>query len=186
MLRYVVISRLLALTLAWPTKKIYSMKYRKTELGQQTFRDRNAALSVSQRSAFIMFDGEKDDAVILKSLSAMGLSVEDVKHLLELGLIEAVGGAATMPQARAAASVDTPLPSNNAAQAPTLNDQARYQRAYLVASKLTSGLGLRGFRLNLSVESASSYKDLVALAPKIRDAVGDEKFAELAQALSAT
>jgi hypothetical protein len=43
------------------------MKYKKTELGQQTFKERNAALSVGQRSAFIMFDGEKDDAVILKS-----------------------------------------------------------------------------------------------------------------------
>ncbi len=132
-----------------------------------------------------MFDGEKDDTVILKSLSAMGLRAEDIQHLLELGLIEAVGGATTAPQAGAAPSVKN-MPSGDASQAPALSEQERYQRAYLVASKLTSGLGLRGFRLNLSVESASSYKDLVALAPKIRDAVEDEKFAELAKALSAT
>jgi hypothetical protein len=42
---------------------------------------------------------------------------------------------------------------------------------------------LRGFRLNLSVESAGSYQDLLALAPKIREAVGDAKFAELDKAL---
>jgi hypothetical protein len=164
------------------------MKYRKTELGQQIFKDRNASLSVAQRSAFIMFDGEKDDTVILKSLSVMGLSIEDIKHLLELGLIEAVGGANMASQPKAVESVATAyaLPSDGALQAPAMSEQERYQRAYLVASKLTSGLGLRGFRLNLSVGSASSYKDLTALAPKIRDAVGDEKFAELAKALSAT
>jgi hypothetical protein len=160
------------------------MKYRKTELGQQIFKDRNATLSMGQRSAFIMFDGEKDDTVILKSLSVMGLSIEDIKHLLELGLIEAVGGAHMTPQPPVAAA--SAMPADGALQASALSDQERYQRAYLVASKLTSGLGLRGFRLNLSVESASSYKDLAALAPKIRDAVGDEKFAELAQALRAT
>jgi hypothetical protein len=164
------------------------MKYRKTEVGQQTFKNRNATLSVAQRSAFIMFDGEKDDTVILKSLSLMGLGIEDIKHLLELGLIEAVGGTNMMPQPKTAepAATASALPRDGALQAPTLSDQERYQRAYLVASKLTSGLGLRGFRLNLSVESASSYKDLAALAPKIRDAVGDEKFAELAKALSTT
>jgi hypothetical protein len=164
------------------------MKYRKTELGQQIFKDRNASLSVAQRSAFIMFDGEKDDTVILKSLSVMGLSIEDIKHLLELGLIEAVGGAnmASQPKTVEPVATASALPSDGALQAPALSEQERYQRAYLVASKLTSGLGLRGFRLNLSVESASSYKDLAALAPKIRDAVGDEKFAELAQALRAT
>ncbi len=166
------------------------MKYKKTELGQQTFKDRNGALSMGQRSAFIMFDGEKDDAVILKSLGAMGVSTEDIKHLLELGLIEAVDGANTASLSKAVGSVAaspslSPFSEAEALQAPALSDQERYQRAYLVATKLTSGLGLRGFRLNLSVESASSYKDLVALAPKIRDAVGDEKFAELTKALSA-
>jgi hypothetical protein len=163
------------------------MKYKKTELGQQTFKERNAALSMGQRSAFIMFDGEKDETVILKSLSATGLSAEDIQHLLELGLIEAVAGTNIASQSKAVEPVTASAPpSGDVAQAPALSEQERYQRAYLVASKLTSGLGLRGFRLNLSVESASSYKDLAALAPKIRDAVGDEKFAELAQALAAT
>jgi hypothetical protein len=38
----------------------------------------------------------------------------------------------------------------------------------------------------MSVESASNYSDLLALAPKIRIAVGDEKFAELARVLRTT
>jgi hypothetical protein len=162
------------------------MKYKKTELGQQTFRDRNAGLSVRQRSAFIMFDGEKDHTVILKSLSAMGLDMEDINHLVELGVIEAVEGTGAAPEPAAALPVTgVSLPSGGTIPGSELSEQERYQRAYPVATKLTSGLGLRGFRLNLSLESASSYKDLAALAPKIREAVGDEKFAELARALSA-
>jgi hypothetical protein len=48
---------------------------------------------------------------------------------------------------------------------------------------LTASLGLRGFRLNLSVESASGYDDLLALFPKIQAAVGTEKAARLERAL---
>ena len=61
--------------------------------------------------------------------------------------------------------------------------QQRYAEAYPIATKLTAGLGLRGVRLNLAVEGATSYEDLLALSPKIRDAVGAEKFAPLAKAL---
>ena len=59
----------------------------------------------------------------------------------------------------------------------------RYQAAYPIATELTAGLGLRGFRLNLAVEGAGSFEDLAALAPKIREAVGDAKFKRLDEAL---
>ena len=59
----------------------------------------------------------------------------------------------------------------------------RYKDAYPVATALTAELGLRGFRLNLAVEGAGSFADLSALAPKIREAVGDAKFAKLDKAL---
>ena len=39
-----------------------------------------------------------------------------------------------------------------------------------IATQLTAALGLRGFRLNLAVEGATSYEQLAAqLAPKIRE-----------------
>jgi hypothetical protein len=152
------------------------MKYRKTELGQQTFKDRNTALSTKLRSALILFDGSKDDSLVLSSLAVMGLVQEDIQTLVQQGLIEAVESS----------SKPAPLASSPPAQpetASTMSDQDRYKQAYPVATRLTSGLGLRGFRLNLSLESAGSYQDLIALAPKIREAVGDEKFAELQRAL---
>jgi hypothetical protein len=59
----------------------------------------------------------------------------------------------------------------------------RYRDAYPVAIRLTSGLGLRGFRLNLAVEAAADYDALRRVAPKIKEAVGLLKYAELAAAL---
>jgi hypothetical protein len=48
---------------------------------------------------------------------------------------------------------------------------------------LTASLGLRGFRLNLAVESASGYAELLALLPKIQDAVGSKACRELERVL---
>lgn len=174
------------------------MKYRKTALGKQLFQERNITLSFRQRSAFILFDGEKDDSAIFKALAATGLDAADIAHLVEAGLIEvsddfkssdfrssdfraSVPFGASVPPITA----NTVASSASAAAAPppAVSEQERYQRAYPIATKLTSGLGLRGFRLNFALESAAGYKELVALAPKIREAVGDEKFAELARAL---
>jgi hypothetical protein len=157
------------------------MKHRKTELGKQAFKGSNVALSVAQRSALIMFDGVKEDAVILQSLAMMGLSAEDINFLMQSGLIEIADG----PQAVATAAAQAPTAKTPAAAsaAPALSEQELYQRAYPIATKLTSGLGLRGFRLNLSIESAANFKDLLALAPKIQAAVGDGKYAELERAL---
>jgi hypothetical protein len=161
------------------------MKHRKTEHGRQTFKEHSSQVNARQRSAFIMFDGIKDDATILKLMAGMGLTVDDIHHLESLGLIEAVEnsqpGMVSM-SAVGSSAVTAASVANNAAS--TMTDQERYQRAYPVAVKLASGLGLRGFRLNMSVEAASSYKDLMVVAPKIKEAVGDEKFAELARALN--
>ncbi len=155
------------------------MRYQKTELGRQTFKERNAGLSARQRSAFILFDGEKDDAVILRSLAATGFNQEDIQFLVQSGLIEPTVGEDTLPngyKAETTQPLSEPIGSG-------LSEQDRYKLAYPVAVKLTSDLGFRGFRLNMSVESAGNYQELLAVAPKIREAVGDEKFTELYRAL---
>jgi hypothetical protein len=162
------------------------MKYRKTELGKQSFKDHNNQLSGRQRSAFILMDGLKDDAAILKALAPTGLDAADLQHLVGLGLIESVDTVRARPEVASPGGGPAADPENSEYSTnalPVLSEQEIYKRAYPVAAKLTSGLGLRGFRLNLSLESAAGYKDLMALAPKIRDAVGEEKFAELARAL---
>ena len=88
---------------------------------------------------------------------------------------------ASAPQFRAAA--EPAAPARSPATDPRTAQQ-RYQDAYPIATKLTSGLGLRGFRLNLSVEGVLNYEQLAALLPKIRAAVGEEKAAPLVRALN--
>ena len=59
----------------------------------------------------------------------------------------------------------------------------RYQTAYPMAVSITGGLGLKGFRLNLAVEAAMGYEQLVELAPRIREAVGNKAYEPLHKAL---
>lgn len=140
----------------------------KTDAGQQVLKDRSVALTPRQRSAFILFDGKRTAAEVLAASAGMGVTADDVQKLFELGLIEALPGDPG-PVA--------PAPSGRTAQ-------QRYQDAYPVAAQLTAGLGLRGFRLNLAVEAAGNYEQLAELAPKIREAVGPEKYAPLDKALN--
>ena len=140
----------------------------KTALGQQVLKDRSVALTPRQRAALIVIDGKRSIAQVLESA---GVQPEDVSRLLELELIEGMPvDGATVPMPLAARAYAPP--------------QERYAAAYPIATRLTAGLGLRGVRLNLAVEAATSYDDLVALSAKIREAVGAEKFAPLEAALN--
>ena len=147
----------------------------KTEAGQQVLKDRSVPLSQRQRSAFILFDGRKSIDDVLQATGAMGVTRADIDHLFEQGLL--TDTQRTQPMETAAVHEEEPLASAAASA------QERYAAAYPLAIKLTSALGLRGFRLNLAVEAASSYGDLLAVAPKIRDAVGAEKYEPLRRAL---
>ena len=162
----------------------------KTQAGQEALKNRHGSLSSRQRSAFILFDGKRTTQEVLAATAAMGITADDVQTMIAQGLLVSLSG---QP-----ATVDTSGASSQAAGGASATDlgtvatpiegsgrtpQERYQAAYPIATALTAGLGLRGFRLNLSVEGAGSLDDLAALAPKIRDAVGDAKFDQLYKAL---
>ena len=154
----------------------------KTETGLQVMKDRSVALTPRQRSAFILFDGKRTLDEVLEATAAMGISRSDVEQLVALGLLSdpSVRSGAKpepyYPDTMPAALVELP---ENSSRPP----QQRYADAYPIAIQLTAAMGLRGVRLNLAVEGAGSYEQLAALAPKIREAVGPEKFLPLALAL---
>lgn len=159
----------------------------KTEAGQRVLKDRSITLLPRQRSAFILFDGKRTVNDVLLATAAMGVTPEDIAQLMDLGLLEEApksGGSGSAPSASgtsmgvgvAPASAPAPVSSGRTAQ-------QRYQEAYPIATRLTAGLGLRGFRLNLAIEGASSYDQLLELLPKIREAVGAERCAVLERAL---
>jgi hypothetical protein len=144
----------------------------KTEAGVQVMKDRSVTLSPRQRAAFILFDGKRTRDDVLAATAAVGVRDEDLQQLLALGLL------ADAAQRHSADTV--PMPLELPVSRPP---QQRYSEAYPIAIQLTSGMGLRGFRLNLAVEAASGFDQLAALGPKIREAVGPEKYLPLALAL---
>ncbi|WP_354373153.1 hypothetical protein [Variovorax paradoxus] len=174
----------------------------KTEAGQQVFKDRSVPLSPRQRTAFILFDGKRSVDEVLAA--GNGIAREEIDQMVDLGLLQPVGGVkAAAPKApEPAAAGKTALPRSpepsaggkapeaakprpaEPAPAAGRSKQQRYKDAYPIATQLTGALGLMGFRLNLQVEGTTSYEDLVALAPKIRAAVGAEKAAALDKALN--
>ena len=163
----------------------------KTETGQQVLKDRSVPLSPRQRTAFILFDGKRSVDEVLAA--AAGIAREEIDQMVELGLLGPAAGSkpvapapAKAPQAPAPAASKAPAAPKPAepAQPSSRSRQQRYKDAYPIATQLTGALGLMGFRLNLQVEGTTSYEDLVALAPKIRAAVGAEKAAALDKALN--
>lgn len=154
------------------------MIYTKTELGQTAFQSRSVALTPRQRSAFIMFDGKRSTEEVLNATAGLNVTAEDVTHMVALGLLVATATPAAVPQ-----QVLAPTPAPVAGAPPTQSEQAQYLKAYPIATRLTANLGLRGFRFNLAVEAAGNLAQLQELAPKIKDAVGPEKFKELQSAL---
>ncbi|BEP48162.1 MULTISPECIES: hypothetical protein [Variovorax] len=166
----------------------------KTEAGQQVLKDRSVPLSPRQRTAFILFDGKRSVDEVLAS--GTGIGREEIDQMVELGLLGPVAASKPAAPAPARAPVsEAPAAPAAASKAPAApkpaepappsgrSRQQRYKDAYPIATQLTGSLGLMGFRLNLQVEGTTSYEDLVALAPKIRAAVGAEKAAALDRAL---
>jgi len=151
----------------------------KTQAGLDSLKDRQGVLTQRQRSAFILFDGKRTAAQVLAATAAMGITPDDVQTMIDQGLLALPAGAAgSAPVASAEAGAEASDPQGSGRSA-----QDRYREAYPIATELTADLGLRGFRLNLAIEGAGSFDDLAALAPKIREAVGDAKYARLEVAL---
>lgn len=172
------------------------MKLQKTEAGHQAFKQRSPDISARQRSAFILFDGQRLLDEVLVSTAGLGVTRADILDLVDKGFLqapaEAAGMAAVSPPATAPgmapgstpqpSGVDAPAQASVAAPASSTPAE-RYQAAYPIAIRITAKLGLRGFKLNLSVEGASGYDDLVALVPAIAKACNPEDVRELRRAL---
>lgn len=157
----------------------------KTQAGQDALKDRHGGLTSRQRSAFILFDGKRTMGEVLAATAAMGITQDDVQAMIAQGLLAPAGGGA-LPAAGVAAPAVPPsgaAPAEGGSGETARPSQQRYKDAYPVATAMTAALGLRGFRLNLAVEAASSFEDLAALAPKIKEAVGEAKYEPLRKAL---
>jgi hypothetical protein len=180
------------------------MIYMKTQHGQSAFQRRAVLLTPRQRSAFILFDGKRDLEDVMKATAGLGVSPEDIGHLVAHGLlapcnvavqVSVIAGApdSTLDlHAEALSTFFAKAATEGTCSVPSAPDedglsiattQTHYSRAYPIAIRLTASLGLRGFLLNLAVEGATNLAKLQELAPKIKTAIGPEKFMELQSAL---
>lgn len=155
----------------------------KTDAGQQVLKDRSVQLAPRQRSLFVLIDGKRTLPELLTMAAGIGVTKADVDPLVELGLI-AVSAEAAKPEATLASITATAFESTMPA-AGGRSARQRYEDAYPIAVRITATLGLRGFRLNLAVESVGNFEQLLELAPRIKEAVGPEKYAPLDRALNA-
>lgn len=151
----------------------------KTDAGHQVMKDRSIALTPRQRSALILIDGKRTLEQVLAATAPAGVTREDLDKLLELGLI-----VDAEPQRMAAELAAVKADAVAVEQHKHRTPQERYAEAYPIATQLTANLGLRGFRLNLAVEAAVTYEKLLEVAPKIREAVGPQRYKPLDNALN--
>ena len=172
----------------FPQIAMHTLILKKTDKGMEALRARDPALPHRMRPAFIMFDGQKSiEQVMALAPSAGGqLQVlEDIKQLLQQGLLELLrsGDASQAPPSASDLmdSLAVPAPTAQPAAAPLTTSAAisdpgeRYIKAYAAASQLVSGLGLKGFRLQLQLERAQGYDGLVAILPKLREVIDAKK-----------
>lgn len=144
------------------------MIYVKTPLGQQAFKDRSPQLTSRLRIAYLMIDGIRHRSDVLAATAGMGVLESDLEQLERLGFVQPAVVSAPAER-RAALSSD---------QQAVLFIEATHR-----ATAMTAKLGLRGFRLNLAVESAKNMDDLQALLPELTAALGDDVVKPLARLL---
>jgi hypothetical protein len=130
-----------------------SMPLVKTEAGQQAFRFRRAEWSMRQRSAFILFDGQRSVEEVLAAVAGLGVTSVDIDMLVQrqwLVPISSVGGKSAVrtpsyspmhdPQAAVQASVPSKRVAAGAmecvmAPGPRRSEVARPGEAFRAAPK---------------------------------------------------
>jgi hypothetical protein len=141
--------------------------YQKSQAGQQAFQKRSPEITPKQRPAFLLFDGKRKVEDVLTS--GLGITQADIDDLITKGFL-------VPSDSNQAAPIASPPAINSLS---VQDKQERYRAGYPVAVRLSSQLGLRGFKLNLAIESASGFDDLAALLPELERMLGAEKVKEL-------
>jgi hypothetical protein len=170
------------------------MAHTKTDTGLQAFNTRSGQIAARLRPAFILFDGTKTDEQILSITGKLGVTQSDIDYLVQQGFIsgqsssEGIRVDLDSPAQKApqpSVTTQASIPDTDKASAPsaTRTPQERYRDAKPLATMITANLGFKGFRLNMAVEGASGYEELLALLPKIQATAGERACMALEWAL---
>jgi hypothetical protein len=163
--------------------------YDKTEKGREEITTRKHQLASRLRTLLVMIDGKQSAADIMKKVSALGLTEQNLQELLEQEFIveiaqqaESANGASESPP-HVTAAATSPVADSSAA--PTMTDAERFQALYNFYNEtIKSAIGLRGYGLQLKVERAANIDDFRALRQAYVEAVQKAKGPEMARSLS--
>jgi hypothetical protein len=154
----------------------------KSALGIQVMKDRSVSMSAQQRSALILCDGKRSAQDVVSMTAAVGVTMQDIQTLLDLGLVVmnavVAPSSAALPISPALAQTTAEGVANVAPQetpAPSVDFSAALNTAITVCSNL----GFKGFGLNMALTGVDSLEKLQKMAPEIRKAAGDVKYKPL-------
>ena len=145
----------------------------KTDKGREEIATRKYKVSPRLRSLLVMIDGKQSADELLKKVSGLGLTADNLAELSAGGFIQEVA----LPEPAA------PVPDDTAAAAP-VSGQSSYQAIYqFYTETIKTTIGLRGYALQLKVEKAASVDDLRELRAPYLEAVLQAKGNEVARSL---
>jgi hypothetical protein len=153
-----------------------SVAVTKTGLGAQVMKDRSVSLSAQQRSALILCDGKRSAEDVVRMTSAVGVTLQDLEALANMGLVQ-MDAVVALPVVAPAAPSAEPLPNTSAKQ--TAPGNTDFHAALNTAITLCASLGFKGFGLNMALADVDSMEKLQKIAPDIRRVAGDSKYKPL-------
>lgn len=145
--------------------------FTKTAAGLQEIQTRQLRLTPRLRSLLVLVDGKQHADALLETLKPMGVTEEHFKELHQMGLIDSPTGAAPVSapiaEVAPAQAIDAAV-----AAADTEHQAADLQmELYRLFGQAVGSLGLRGFKLQLQLEKATSLDDYRAFAGPVANAV---------------
>lgn len=137
-----------------------SDRYIKTALAGEVIKNRSVPLTQRQRALLLVCDGKREAAELLQSMAAIGVTLADLHHLRDSGLVELV-----KPMPKAAVAQAAP------AEEPDLLPAEAFQLVYQELVRQVATLSLRGMRLQLALERCTDLQQLEEFVPVLRDAL---------------
>jgi hypothetical protein len=151
----------------------------KTALGAQVMKDRSVNLSAQQRSALILCDGKRSAEDVVRMTAAVGVTLQDITALSELGLVtQEMPAASAKPVPGTPPATDAPA-TIEGQESSSIEAGVDFNAALNAAITLCSNIGFKGFGLNMALTGVDSIAKLQKLAPDIRRAAGDAKYKPL-------
>lgn len=156
----------------------------KTDKGREEIATRKYQLATRVRTLLLLVDGKHKTSDLMKKVTGMGLTEDNLTELLNDGFIHPVATEPAAPQASAAASQG----NHPAAFAPVVrtmpDGQTQFEAIYhFYTETIKSTVGLRGYGLQMRVEKAASVEDLRELRRPYLEAVLKAKGNEMARSL---